>query len=154
VTAPAAPGEAGRHDLDSRAEVHDLVVHFYREVVFDELLGPVFTEVAEVDWSHHIPTLIDFWCRVLLGHPGYDGYVLGAHHHVHRLEAFRPELFDRWYALWVDAVDGGWSGPNAEAAKAHAARIAAVLARKLIDVDWCPPGSDPSGTRRSPGLFL
>lgn len=125
-------------DVDSRAQVHDLVVAFYREIVFDDLLAPVFEEVAEVDWSHHIPKLIDYWCRVLLGEPGYDGFVLGAHQAVHDVEAFRPEHFDRWYGLWVETVDAGWRGPVAARAKAHAARIAAVLARRL-GVDWVSP---------------
>ena len=47
-------------DLVSRADIHDLVVEFYREVVFDDLLAPFFGEVAEVDWSQHIPRLIDY----------------------------------------------------------------------------------------------
>ena len=138
-------------DLDSRSEIHNLVVRFYREIVFDELLGPVFAEVAEVDWSIHIPKLIDFWCRVLLGEPGYDGYILHAHQEVHEIEAFQPELFDRWYSLFVESVDEGWQGPIAEAAKAHAARIAGALARRLLGVDWKPPGQlvdAPVGVRR------
>lgn len=128
-----------RHDLDSRGEIHDLVVGFYREIVFDDVLGPVFTEVAEVDWASHIPKLIDFWCRVLLGQPGYDGSVLGAHQRVDELEHFRPELFDRWYTLWVETIDAGWSGPIAETAKEHAARVSATLARKLLDTEWQVP---------------
>lgn len=129
-------GWSEKPDLDTRSEIHDLVVRFYREVVFDELLGPVFGEVAEVDWSVHIPKLIDFWCRVLLNHPGYDGYVLGPHQYVHELEAFRLELFDRWYLLFVASVDEGWRGPKAQKAKDHAARIAAMLAKKLIGAEW------------------
>jgi len=125
-------------DLDSRAEIHDLVVRFYREIVFDELLGPVFEEVAEVDWSIHIPKLIDFWCRVLLGQPGYDGYILHAHQEVHAIEAFQPALFDRWYLLFAETVDKGWEGPIAEAAKTHAARMAAVLARHLLGIERIP----------------
>jgi hemoglobin len=125
-------------DLDSRKQIHDLVVRFYREVVFDDLLAPVFEEVAEVDWGVHIPKLIDFWCRVLLGEPGYDGSVLRAHATVHELESFRPELFDRWYALFVETVDAGWQGPIAETAKVHAARIAGVLSRRLLDIAWQP----------------
>ena len=84
-------------DLDSRNEIHDLVVGFYREVVFDDLLAPVFAEVAEVDWATHIPKLIDYWCRVLLGEPGYEGAILVPHRHVHDLEPLRREHFDRWY---------------------------------------------------------
>ena len=128
-------------DLDDRAQIHDLVVNFYREVVFDDLLAPVFGEVAEVDWGAHIPKLIDFWCRVLLGEPGYDGFVLGAHQEVHDIEAFEPELFDRWYLLFVAAVDEGWEGPLAEKAKAHAARLLAVLARRFIGLEWEVPGT-------------
>jgi hemoglobin len=126
-------------DLDTRTEIHDLVVRFYREVALDELLGHVFGEVAEVNWAEHIPKLIDYWCRVLLGHAGYEGFILGAHREVHEVEAFEPELFDRWYLLFVEAVDDGWRGPIAEHAKSHAARIAAVLAGRLLGIEWVAP---------------
>jgi hemoglobin len=131
-------------DLDNRREIHDLVVRFYREIAFDDLLGPVFIETAEVDWSVHIPKLIDYWCRVLLGHPGYDGSLLLAHRQVHDIEAFRSELFDRWYLLFVDTVDDAWRGPIAERAKTHAARIAGILARQLLDVAWTVPATSSS----------
>ena len=145
---PAAPSlmcspEGQRSDLDSRAKVHALVVDFYREIAFDDLLGPVFGEVAEVDWATHIPKLIDYWCRVLLGQPGYDGYVVAAHRPVHELEPFRSVLFDRWYGLFVESVDRGWKGPTAERAKLHAAKIAAVLARRLNGIEWAVPTRCP-----------
>lgn len=128
-----------RRDLDTRGQVHDLVVSFYREIALDDLLGPVFGEVAEVDWSVHIPKLIDYWCRVLLGQPGYDGFILAPHQHVHEIDPLRPELFDRWYSLFVGAVDECWEGPVSERAKAHAGRMAATLARRLLNVEWTPP---------------
>jgi hemoglobin len=123
-------------DLDSRTAIHDVVVHFYREVVFDELLGPVFDEVAEVDWSLHLPKLVDYWCRVLLREPGYDGLILAAHRHVHEIQPFRLEHFDRWYELWVASIDSRWAGPGAESAKAHARHIGEVLARQLGVGSW------------------
>ncbi len=118
-------------DLDTRTAIHDLVVDFYREIAFDDLLGPVFGEVAEVDWAVHIPRLIDYWCRVLLGDPGYDGRILGAHEHVHEQHAFEPALFERWLELFAASVDRGWCGPQADRAKAHAVHIAGVLSRRL-----------------------
>lgn len=126
-------------DLDSRAHIRDLVVAFYREVAMDELLAPVFCDQAHVNWSVHIPKLVDYWCRVLLGHPGYEGRLLEPHQRVHAMEAFRPELFDRWYSLFVEEVDGAWQGPVAESAKAHAARMATILSRRLLNVDWKEP---------------
>ncbi|HKY16760.1 MAG TPA: group III truncated hemoglobin [Microthrixaceae bacterium] len=116
--------------------MHDLVVDFYREVVFDDLLAPVFEEVAEVDWAAHIPRLIDYWCRVLLGEASYPGSILGPHQHVSDLEPFRRELFDRWNQLWTEAIDRGWAGPNADRARSHAASISDVLSRRLTGASW------------------
>jgi hemoglobin len=127
-----------RGDLARRADIHDLVVAFYREIVFDDLLAPVFDEVADVDWAVHIPKLIDYWCRVLLGEPGYRGAIMASHRHVHDLGAFRAEHFDRWYELWVRSIDATWQGPVAENAKRHAARIGASLTRQLLDTEWRP----------------
>ena len=132
------PSTVATGDLDTRTAVHDLVVDFYREVAMDDLLGPVFAEVAEVDWAAHIPKLIDFWCRVLLGQPGYDGFILGPHQALHDTEPLRTEHFDRWFLLFAESVDRGWSGPVAEQAKAHAERVSSMLARKIIGVDWSP----------------
>jgi hemoglobin len=132
-------GCSTRGDLSSRASIHNLVVGFYRELVFDDLLAPVFEEVAEVDWASHIPLLIDYWCRILLGDEGYQGAILAAHRHVHERQAFTTEHFDRWYYLWVMSIDSGWYGPGAEKAKRHAAKIGATLARRLVGVGWAPP---------------
>jgi hemoglobin len=118
-------------DLDTRSEIHDFVVRFYREVALDDLLGPIFDEVAEVDWAAHIPKLINFWCRVLLGEPGYDGWFLAAHQRVDALEPFEPALFDRWLTLFVEALDAEWTGPLADEAKARAHHMASVLAHRL-----------------------
>ena len=137
------PSSAAVGDLTTRAEIHDLVVGFYREIIFDDLLGPVFDEVAEVDWTTHLPRLVDYWCRVLLGQPGYDGAILAPHRRVHELEPFAPELFERWYALWVAAIDARWDGPVAATAKSHARKVAGMLSRQLTGDRWEPPTPGP-----------
>jgi hemoglobin len=134
-TAVETPCAAPRADLDTRTAVHDLVVAFYREIVFDDLLGPLFEEVAETDWAVHIPRLIDYWCRILLHERGYRGALLDAHREVHEREAFRDEHFDRWYELWVASIDARWRGPRAQHAKDHAATTAALISRRLRGVD-------------------
>ena len=142
-----------RPDLVDRVAVHDLVVEFYREVVFDDLLGPVFGEIAEVDWAIHIPHLIDYWCRVLLGEPGYSGAILDAHARIHEMEPLRPEHFDRWLVIWQNAISRRWSGPQADRALNHATRIAEVLERRLPcpaprRTDLAPPGAPSLRIRR------
>lgn len=132
------PPDADLPDLDTRTQVHDMVVGFYRAIVFDDVLEPVFQEIAEVDWPSHIPRLVDYWCRILLGDPRYVGAMMAAHQHVHDTEPFRPEWFDRWHQLFVETVDGGWAGPRAEQAKAHAVRTLPAMARRLTGRTWAP----------------
>jgi hemoglobin len=131
--AELASGQVG--DLDTRSAIHDLVVAFYREVVFDDVLAPVFAEVAETDWVTHIPRLVDYWCKILLGEQGYNGALLEAHREVHHRDPLRSEHFDRWYQLWVASIDARWRGPHAEQAKTHAAATARLISRRLRGID-------------------
>ena len=129
-------------DLSTPAQVHDLVTIFYREVVFDELLEPVFGEVAEVDWAEHIPRLIDYWCWILFGAPRYPGAVTRTHRHLHGLQAIEPAHCDRWFSLWTTCVNERWSGPYAEHAKRHAQTLMAGMAKRIFGFTWPCEGED------------
>ena len=132
-------------DLDSRTAIHDLVVDFYRAIVFDDLLDPVFSEVAEVDWGEHIARLVDYWCRILLGDTDHIGPIMAAHRHLHELSPVRPEHCDRWFALWVECVDARWSGPVALRAKGHAASVMRGMAGHVFGVEWVPDSTTWQG---------
>jgi hemoglobin len=139
---PATPThEPGLPDISTPTHVHDLVIAFYREIVFDEVLEPVFGEVAEVDWAEHIPKLIDYWCWILFGTGHPTGTVTTAHRHLHGLAPIRPVHCDRWYRLWSASVDARWSGPTATHAKAHAATLMAGMAKRIFGFEWSPPVS-------------
>jgi hypothetical protein len=77
----------GRADVRTRDDVQRFVVAFYRDVAMDDLLGPIFA-AAHVDWSAHIPKLVDFWAWQLLGQPGYERNPLRAHEPVHTRTPF------------------------------------------------------------------
>jgi len=118
-------------DLDDPAEVAEMVRRFYSDVAQDDLLGPIFSTVARVDWSEHLPKLTDYWCRLLFGLPGYAGNPLRAHQLVHEKSAFTERHFERWLDLFCETIDLGWTGPNAEKAKAFAVRVARAHGRQL-----------------------
>lgn len=134
--APVAPGPG---DLSTPAAVHDLVTRFYREIVFDELLEPIFGEVAEVDWADHIPNLIDYWCWILFGTDGFRGSVTQTHRHLQGLRPIERAHCDRWITLWFATVDAGWSGPVADHAKNHATKLMAGMAKHLFGFTWTAP---------------
>ncbi len=120
------------HDVDDRSQVAEVMRRFYADVAQDGLLGPMFNDVAKVDWSEHLPKLTDFWCRALFGTVGYVGNPFRAHLDVHTGRAFTIEHFHRWLDLFEETLDLGWRGPNAEKMKTLANNVARVHAGQLV----------------------
>lgn len=123
---------APERDLDTPEEIAEMVRRFYQDVAQDDLLGPLFNDVAQVDWAEHLPKLTAFWCRALLSIPGYEGNPFRAHTEVHQRSPFRPEHFERWLQLFRDTVELGWVGPRASHAVAFAERVAQVHQARLV----------------------
>ena len=119
-------------DLDSPAEVAEMVRRFYQDVAQDDLLGPLFNDVARVDWSAHLPKLTAFWSRALLGIEGYQGNPFRAHSEIHARSPFTIAHFERWLQLFHETVELGWVGPNATRALDLAHNVARVHGQQLI----------------------
>lgn len=135
-----------QRDLDSPEEIAEMVRRFYADVAQDDLLGPMFNDVAQVDWSEHLPKLTAFWCRALLGLQGYGGNPFQAHAEVHHREAFTRAHFERWLSLFHETIELGWVGPNADRAFELARNVARVHSQQLIGqpVVFGPGASDAS----------
>jgi hemoglobin len=56
-----------RFDITDRGDVACLVNVFYDRVRADDMLGPIFDDIAHVDWPTHLPLMYDFWESVLFG---------------------------------------------------------------------------------------
>lgn len=127
-------------DLDSVEEIFEMVTRQYSDVVQDDVLAPYFAfGPGYPDWQAHIESVADYWRHVVLLTPDYDIDVLEGHRHLHDDRAFTPELFDRWLQIFLDTVDGGWSGPNASLAKKRATGMARAMAlRYLGQGAWKP----------------
>lgn len=119
-------------DLDSPAEIAEMVRRFYADVAQDDILGPLFNDVAQVDWAEHLPKLTAFWCRNLLGLHGYVGNPFRAHAIVHNESPFQVEHFERWLSLFHETLTLGWVGPSAERASLIAQNVARVHSGQLI----------------------
>lgn len=127
-------------DLDTTEEIFELVTRQYVDVVQDELLQPHFDfGPGFIDWQAHIGSVTDYWSHVILYAPDYQIDTIENHRQFHQHDPFTPELFDRWLQIFDDAVDGGWTGPNATRAKQRAAGMAwAMAARFLGKGVWRP----------------
>jgi len=131
MTRRAPKDETEKVDLENPFEIAALVRRFYSRVSEDDLLGPIFNDVAEVDWSEHLPKLTAFWSGILLGIPGFRGAPMQAHFRIHSIRPLTPEHFQRWIDLFFETVDAGWSGRRADHAKDVATSVANAHGRRL-----------------------
>ncbi len=118
-------------DLRDRDDVHLLVSEFYRRAFADDLLGPIFTDVAQMDLEHHLPIICDFWETVLFRAGLYRRNALALHVSLNARAPLGAEHFERWLALWTNTVDQHFAGEKAELAKVQAGRIAGSIHRRL-----------------------
>src|SRR5665647_1089897 len=123
--------ERERTDLRNRDDVLTLVTTFYRRAFDDELLGPIFVDVARMDLAHHLPIICDFWETVLFQAGLYRRNALQIHLSLNARAPLGAPHFERWLRLWTTTVDDAFAGEKAELAKTQAARIAGSIQRRL-----------------------
>lgn len=109
-----------RKALETRDDIKLLVDTFYAKVRQDSLIGPIFTDVAKVNWDEHLPKLYNFWADLLLGEDTYRGRPFPPHMKLNLI----PSHFEQWLRLFVVTVDENFVGLKAEEAKGRALRIA------------------------------
>ncbi|RYC69003.1 MULTISPECIES: group III truncated hemoglobin [Spirosoma] len=117
--------------LDSPEAVRLLVDSFYEKVQADPLIGPVFTDVAQVDWASHLPKMYAFWESIILGNGAYDGHPFRPHLIVNQKHPLRVEHFERWLTLFSATLTEQFTGETAELVRQRATQIALVWSQKL-----------------------
>ena len=112
-----------------------LVNSFYNHVKRDKLIGPIFNDVADIDWHTHLPKMYDFWETVLLGKASYTGNTLKVHLDLNHQFKLMGSHFDHWLILFNTTIDEFFEGPNAQQAKNKAESIATVIKIKTVEIN-------------------
>jgi hemoglobin len=118
-------------DIESRKDIELLVNTFYNKVKTNKVLGPIFYDVAKVDWEVHLPKMYSFWAGLLLGDPGFEGNLMQKHINLSRLTTMTKTEFSEWILLFTQTTDELFKGPKAEEAKERAASIARLMVHKI-----------------------
>lgn len=125
-----------KEDLKNRADIRHLINVFYEKMLADKVVGYIFTDVAKIELSKHLPHLYDFWENALFYTGAYKRNLmeihLNLHFDQHRLE---KEHFDRWLLLFNDTTDELFEGKKATIAKERAKSIAIVMHLKIKDLE-------------------
>lgn len=110
-------------DLCTEEEIADLVHAFYAKVRRDPLIGPIFNSHID-DWDTHLAKLVDFWSSILRGTGRFYGTPMPKHI---ALPDLRPELFQRWLALFKETLAAQQNQAMSARAYPAAQRIAQSL---------------------------
>ena len=118
-------------DLDSKESIHHFVNLFYHDMLQDELLAPIFLDIAKIELSAHLPLICQYWEKLLLGERDYRRHTMNIHRALDAKHSLRAEDFQRWLKLFTRTVDLHFVGPSALRAKSLAAQIAGNMEAAL-----------------------
>ena len=118
-------------DLDCRENIEAFVQQFYRQMLADPQLAPIFLDVAGIQIEEHFPRIISYWEKLLLGKTDYQRHTMNIHREVDAQQQFTSEDFVRWYALFEATANQSFAGDKTERAKRVAKKIANNMAQSL-----------------------
>ena len=126
--------------LDGISEegIRRLVDAFYAKVRVDPELAPIFLRAIPGDWQPHLNRMYAFWSSVMLTSGRYKGNPLVKHLVI---PGIRPQLFERWLALFNETCGELFDDGVSAEFRAKAARIAESLKLALFyrpDRPWPP----------------
>ena len=117
-----------KKDIETREDIDRLMIDFYQKAMRDEMIGFIFTDVANLDIKNHLPIIGDFWESLLLGSNMYqknhNRNPLQIHALLNEKTPLLPAHFRRWLEIFAETVDKYFSGVRADFAKTRAEAIA------------------------------
>ena len=119
-------------DLDNETSISIMVETFYARLLNDDLMAPLFLEVAEVDLHSHLPTISRYWQKMLLGDTRYQNNTMAKHRSIHGKAPFKPVHFEHWLQHFLDNLDTQFHGPYTEKARKIASNVIKNMKKQLL----------------------
>ena len=120
-------------DIETRADIEELISKFYEKMLKDPIIGFIFTDIAKIDLDEHLSIICDFWETILFTRPVYKRgpEVMNVHHELNKKIPLKKGHFTRWLYLFSTTVDELFEGERAEKAKERADSIATLMQKRL-----------------------
>jgi hemoglobin len=119
-------------DIRNRKDIEKLVNAFYDSVKKDDVIGYLFTDIAQVNWEEHLPKMYNFWENILFFTGNYEGNPMARHKELHQKSTMNKTHFQHWNALFTQTVDRLFEGKKAEEIKNRALNISDVMMYKTL----------------------
>ena len=110
-------------DLDCRENIDAMVHGFYRRLLDDPVMAPMFLDVATIDLQQHLPTICQYWYKMLLGEREYRRHMMAKHRALDDKQPLTREHHERWLQHFMNNLDGRFAGPNTDRIIQNALRV-------------------------------
>ena len=114
-------------DLDSEQHIRLFIDAFYKKVLKDEVLRPIFIDGAKIDIEAHKSIIVSYWKKLLLGDKHYNRHTMNIHRAVHANTPFTDIAFTRWLSLFCETAELLFAGPY----KDRAMTVASIIAKNM-----------------------
>ena len=128
-----------KKDIETRADIDDLMNRFYAKAITDKTIGYIFTDVAKLDLESHLPIIGDFWETLLFGTGNYQKHgrnPLQVHAALNEKTPLLLEHFQRWLEIFHETINEIFDGERADFLKL---RVSAIANQMLKFVSRVPP---------------
>lgn len=120
-----------KRDIQNRDDILLLMQEFYNKLLNDPTISYLFTTIAKIDPSHHLPVLVDFWDSLLFSSDTYQKNAMQPHMNLHQKSPLEKHHFETWLGYFRQTVDELFEGEKAFLAKERATSIATVMQIKI-----------------------
>jgi len=110
-------------DLDCRENIDAMVHGFYRRLLNDLVMAPMFLDVAAIDLQQHLPIICQYWYKMLLGEREYRRHMMAKHRALDDKQSLTGEHHERWLQHFMNNLDGRFAGPYTDRARHIAFRV-------------------------------
>jgi hemoglobin len=118
-------------DIETKEDLAFLMREFYSKMLIDDIIGYIFTDIAELDLEEHLPSLTNFWENMLFQPNGYKKDVMGIHLLLNGKEKLQAHHFERWLFLLDQTVRENFEGDKVERMLTSAKNIGAIMKFKM-----------------------
>jgi len=110
-------------DLDCRENIDAMVHGFYRRLLDDPVMSPMFLDVAAINLQQHLPTICQYWYKMLLGERDYQRHMMAKHRALDDKQPLTGEHHERWLQHFMNNLEGRFAGPCTDRARHIAFRV-------------------------------
>lgn len=119
-----------KRDIRPADDVELLVDTFYGKVRKDTLLGPIFKESLQDDWTAHLNKMYKFWHTVLQN--DRDPLYFGNPYLPHANLPHGKDYFNHWVTLFQGTLDQLFEGQKTEEIKTKVSQMAEMFHHNIV----------------------